>query len=426
VADAGDAGWRRFGTTCTLFLCFFLCGPSARAHPVPESLVWIDTTPTGLHLTAQLPLSQLAFAFGHDPLAQCTEALNAYLLRHVGVRGSGASWQVLRPRLSLTGTGPATQLQAVFDVRAPAGTADLRHPELVYDIVTHEVRTHRALVFLRADWQGGLAGRAPVLMGELRYGRTTLPIVLGAPRGAQHDAQRLFVSGVEHIAGGADHLVFLLMLVLAAPLMARRRRWMALRPRCAALRHVAGVVTAFTVGQSVTLVAGSAGWVTVPAALVGVAVAATIACAALHAWRPLFARAEAWMALGFGMVHGLAFAGSLQGAGLTPWQHAQALLAFSLGIETMQLLAVLLVLPPLLALGRARPRMLTHLRHVLAALAGVLALVWIAQRVGDLGIAAPAWLSDPGTAPLLLVAALWLLFLAGLGTAHWRERRTPR
>lgn len=390
---------------------------------MPESLVWIDTTSTGLHITAQLPLSRLAFAVGANPLAQDVNALSGYLLQHVGVRSGGASWQVLRPHLAFTGTGPGAELEAVFDVMAPPG-ADRRHPELVYDVITHEVRTHRALVFLRNDWQGGFAGQAPLLLGELHYGSNIVPIPLGT--GGHASVLRLFKAGIDHIAQGADHLVFLLMLVLAAPLLAAGRRWAGLRPRGDALRHLAFVITAFTVGHTLTLVAGSAGWIVVPAPLVEVAVAATIAVAALHAWRPLFACAEAWMALGFGMIHGLAFSSSLSGAGLTPIQHAEALLAFNLGIEAMQLVAVTIVLPPLLALGRARPRLFAYVRQALAVLAGVTALVWIVQRLPDAGVGIPDWHPDGDTSSLLLVVALWALFLGALGTVHWRERHTMR
>jgi hypothetical protein len=395
---------------CLLCLWFSAAG----AHPAPESVVWIDTTPTGLQMTAQLPLSRLGFVFGQDALGQQTilaqggDALSAYLLQHIGVRSGGASWQVLRPRLAITGSGPAATLEAVFDVRAPAGGARLRRPELVYDIITHEVRTHRALVFLRNDWQGGFAGQAPLLLGELRYGQNTVPVVLDAPSSS---VLRLLVSGIDHIATGFDHLVLMLMLVLAAPLAAAGRRWGALRP-------LAFVIAAFTVGQTATLVAGSAGWITVPAAAVDVAVALTIALAAWRAWRPLFTRAEVGMALGFGAIHGLALSASLSGAGLTPWQHVQALLAFNLGIEAMQLLALALVLPPLLALARARPLSLARLRCVLAGAAGGLAIVWSVER---LDIALPAAI-DGETGSLLVMALLWLVFLGGLGAARWRAR----
>jgi len=420
---------RRWWLAILLWAVWALAG----AHPMPESLVWIDTTPTGLTLTAQIPLSRLGFAFGQDnPLGQQTvlardrEALSAYLLQHVGVRSGAASWQVLRPRLAITGSGAGAELEAVFDVRAPRGGAGLRHPELVYDAVIHEVRTHRVMVFLRNDWQGGFAGQAPLPLGQLHYGRTTLPVTLAASGSAS--VLRLFGAGVAHIALGLDHLVFLLMLVLAAPLAAHRRRWAGVRPGGDALRHLAYVVTAFTAGHTVTLVAGSQGWIAVPAPLVEIAVAGTIACAALHAWRPWFAQAETWMALGFGMIHGLAFSSSLAGAGLSPWQHAQALCAFNLGIETMQLLAVALVLPPLLWLGRTRPLWFTCVRRVLACAAGALALVWITQPLAPARVAVPAWLdaADTDTVAMLIMVALWMVFLGGLGAAHWRARRHVR
>jgi hypothetical protein len=371
-------------------------------------------------------MSRLGFAFGQDnPLGQQTVlardrgALAAYLLQHVGVRSGAASWQVLRPRMSITGSGAGAELEAVFDVRAPAGNRD-RRPQLVYDIITHEVRTHRVLVFLRNDWQGGFAAQPPLLLGELTYGRATLPITL-APSGSA-SVLRLFAAGVTHIAEGADHLVFLLMLVLAAPLCAGGRRWTGVRTRAAALRHLAAVVTAFTIGHTVTLVAGSAGWIAVPAPLVEIAVALTIALAALHAWRPLFAQAEAWMALAFGTVHGMAFSASLSGAGLTPSQHAQALLAFNLGIETTQLLAVAVVLPPLLMLCRAQLAWFNRLRVVLAGAAGALALAWTAQRLAQAGIDFPAWPGNLATVPLAIMAALWIVLLAGLAAARWRRR----
>jgi hypothetical protein len=397
----------------------------ALAHPMPESQVWIDTTPAGMRLTAQLPLNRLEFSFGRNltaepatVVARYGDALAGYLLMHVGARSDGLGWQVLRPTLKVVGSGPMAELQASFEMRAPAGT-DRRSPELLYDVITHEVRTHRVQVFLRNDWQGGFVGQAPLLLGEMRYGQASLPLSFeGAVPGAS--VWRLFREGVGHIAEGTDHLLFLLMLLLAAPLAAAGGRWRGLRPRGQTLRHTAFVITAFTLGHSATLVLGSAGLVAVPAQPVEVAVAVTIALAALHAWRPLFARAEAWMALCFGLVHGMAFSASLSGAGLSAWQHAQALFAFNLGIETMQLIALALVLPPLLMLGGARPALLAALRQALAALAGLMALAWIAGRMGWVDLDGVRWLGDGGAVPLLLVAGLWLAALLSLGAARLR------
>jgi hypothetical protein len=149
-----------------------------------------------------------------------------------------------------------------------------------------------------------------------------------------------------------------------------------------------------------------------PEKWVEVAVAATIAVAALHALRPLLRQGEVWMALGFGLVHGLAFSSSLSGAGLTLWQHAQALLAFNLGIEAMQLLLVLLAMPALLYLSRTRAAWYAQLRRVLALLGLGLAGAWMLDRLGWWTFGAPTWAVEQPWVPVGAVGALWLLAVA--------------
>jgi len=391
----------------------------AGAHPMPESLLWIDTSPDGMRLTAQLPLNRLEFAFGktltdhpETVLRRYGDVLAAYLLVHVGARSEGKGWQVLRPSLELIGTRGSEELQATFTLLAPPG-ADPRAPELLYDAITHEVRTHRVQVFLRNDWNSGFVAEAPVLVGELNHEHNAIFIPLGQER-AGGGFLSLFEGGLQHIAEGTDHLLFLLLLLLVAPLAAVARRWSAMRPLRETVKHTAFVITAFTIGHTTTLVLGSTGLLQVAPAPVEVAVALTIAIAAVHAWRPLFTRAETWMALGFGLVHGMAFSSSLSGAGLTRWQHAQSLFAFNLGIESMQLLALTVVLPPLLFLGSARPFWYAFMRRALSALACCMACAWVAQRAGLVDLGEPAWLGDGGAVPIAVICLLWLAALACL------------
>lgn len=422
---------RRFLVTIApliVAVVLLMCASAVFAHPMPESQVWIDTTPTGLRLTAQLPLNRLEFGFGHNladhpdtVLDRYEDALAAYLLVHVGARSDGLGWQVLRPALRVNydpADRGAAELEATFELRAPQGAA-ARAPLLLYDVITHEVRTHRVQVFLRNDWHGGFAGAPPQLLGELSYGHNSVFVPLRhAGRGASLLA--LFGDGLRHIAAGTDHLLFLLMLLLVAPLVALDGRWQAVRTPHAALRHTALVVTAFMLGHTLTLVLGSTGLVRIPAQPIEVAVALTIALAALHAWRPLFARAETTMALCFGLVHGMAFSATLSGAGLSAWQHAQALLAFNVGIEAMQMIALAAVLPPLLVLGALRPAVYARLRVGLAALAGLMACAWMARRLGLVDIDGAAWLGDGGVAPVVLVGVLWLAALACLAVGPAR------
>jgi hypothetical protein len=403
-----------------LFACWSL---ACNAHPMPESVVWLDTAPDGLVLTALVPLNRLEFAFGR-PLTDQPEtvaerygaALSAYLLQHVGARSGGdigPGWQVLRPRLSVLGRGAAAELQAVFVLRAPPGV-DARAPQLLYDVVTHEVRTHRVQVYLRNDWAGGHAGAAPLPLGELRHGTGELAVRLPRARSGAAFAS-LAWEGLVHIATGPDHLLFLLTLLLVAPLALCEGGGLASRPWRAAVVHTGGVVTAFTAGHTATLVLGSIGWLNPPQQPVEVAVAATIAVAARHAWRPLFARGDAAMALVFGLVHGMAFSSSLSGAGLTPWQHAQALFAFNLGIEAMQLVVIALVLPPLLFIATARAALFDRLRRALAVLAGVLACAWIADRAGLLDMDGVAWMGDSPMLPALVALLVWAVALGVIG-----------
>ena len=118
-------------------------------------------------------------------------------------------------------------------------------------------------------------------------------------------------------------------------------------------------MTAFTLGHSITLVFGALGWVRLPGVLVESAIAFSILVSAVHALVPIFRGKEVYIAGGFGLVHGLAFASTLTGFGFDPWTTASSVLGFNLGIEAVQLLIILLVMPCLVVLARA-PASMDH------------------------------------------------------------------
>ncbi|QRN95018.1 HupE/UreJ family protein [Archangium violaceum] len=118
------------------------------------------------------------------------------------------------------------------------------------------------------------------------------------------------------------------------------------------MKQVVKIVTAFTLGHSMTLVAGAVG--------------------------PLFSGREPLIAAGFGLVHGLAFSTVLAELGLDSQALVLSVLAFNLGIEAMQLAVVAMTMPWLLLLSRS-PEYAT-VRIVGASLGAVAACGWIAER----------------------------------------------
>lgn len=195
----------------------------------------------------------------------------------------------------------------------------------------------------------------------------------------------LFRLGVRHIAEGTDHLLFLLALLLPAPLVVFGARWGGFAGVSASLLRILRVVTAFTVGHSITLALAALGFVHVPSRPVEVLIAVSILVSAVHALRPLFPGKEAGIAAFFGLIHGLAFAATLSNLGLGRWDRVAGILAFNLGIETMQLVVVAVTLPSLILMSRTPAY--SFFRIGGALFAGLASVGWIAERL--LGVHTP-------------------------------------
>ncbi|HKA89904.1 MAG TPA: HupE/UreJ family protein [Haliangiales bacterium] len=185
--------------------------------------------------------------------------------------------------------------------------------------------------------------------------------------------------GAHHVAGGIDHVLFLLALLLPSVLRRDRRGWApaaGLRP---ALANVVRVVTAFTLGHSLTLSLAVLGLARMPARLVETSIAASVAVAAAANLRPLFGDGRWVVALALGLLHGFGFSSALTDLGLGGGRLAPALLGFNLGVELGQLALVSLFVP---AAYLAR-RTAAYRRLVLvggSAAIAVVAVVWSVER----------------------------------------------
>ncbi len=189
----------------------------------------------------------------------------------------------------------------------------------------------------------------------------------------------LFQLGMRHIAEGTDHLLFLLVLLLPAPLLVAGGRWSGTTGVRTSLLCILRIVTAFTLGHSITLALAAFGAVHVPGHPIEVLIAVSILVSAVHALRPIFPGREARIAAFFGLIHGLAFASTLSELGLGRWERLAGILSFNLGIETMQMAVVALTLPSLILMSRTRAY--PWLRVGGALFAGVASVGWIVERM---------------------------------------------
>ena len=170
--------------------------------------------------------------------------------------------------------------------------------------------------------------------------------------------------GVEHIIGGADHLLFLVALLALA-----RGLWQTVK-----------IVTAFTVAHSVTLSLASLGLVDIPARIVEPLIVASIVWVAVE---NLVAPADVgrrWLiAAIFGLVHGLGFASALTELDLSRQALVRALIGFNVGVELGQLAFVAAVMAPLI--WASRPGHLPRLPQVLSVIVAAAGAVWLVERL---------------------------------------------
>jgi hypothetical protein len=256
---------------------------------------------------------------------------------------------------------------------------------------------------------------------ELRYQQLTAGGALSRTPAPEREARgtwsssqfrSLFDLGMRHIAEGTDHLLFLLALLLAAPLCVSGSRWGLPASVRQTLRRIIGIVTAFTVGHSITLALAALGVVRVPEQPVEALIAASILVSAVHAFRPIFPGKEGWVAAVFGLVHGLAFATVLDRIGLVHWEKVTGILAFNLGIEAMQLVVVAAILPSLILIGRTRAYPIVRIGG--AVFAATAAVGWLVERLS--GMETPVDKIVNGVAQ----QALWIAVAGFLASLAYR------
>jgi hypothetical protein len=174
--------------------------------------------------------------------------------------------------------------------------------------------------------------------------------------------------GIEHIWGGIDHLLFVFGLLLLVG-GGTRLLW---------------TITAFTVGHSITLSLVTLGFFDYPVALVEFTIALSIFVLAVELTRKgrndILWRNPWWLAGGFGLLHGMGFAGALAETGLPQDNVPLALLFFNIGIEIGQIAFIAVILALWYLLRKPLSSWQDRLLPVPVYILGALSAMWCIER----------------------------------------------
>jgi hydrogenase/urease accessory protein HupE len=347
-----------------LALVLTVAGASrAAAHPTPFSYVdvrvndgYADVVVVAhiIDIGHDLPLDPPEQLLDAGVLQQRARAIAALLGSRFHLRADGVELQA--QKWSQADTVPERQSVRVigrFPLAARPGSITLDALMFPYDPL------HQTFVnFYEGD--------ALALQAILDRSKTSVQFFSGSRQGVWAVVRKFVPAGIEHILIGPDHLLFLVGLLLLG----------------GTLRQLALVVSAFTVAHSITLSLAALNIVSPPARIIEPAIALSIVYVGADNLMVRDGRdVRAWIAFGFGFIHGFGFANVLREMDLPRLALGWSLFSFNLGVEIGQLLVVVtvsLLLSALRARSEAAGRRLVYVGSIGVIVAGAF---WFIQRV---------------------------------------------
>jgi hydrogenase/urease accessory protein HupE len=335
----------------------------ALGHPAPFS--YLDVHISGDGLSGRLVVHDLDVAYELQLQDPSRLADPGYVQQQ-----SDALARVLSPRLaffadgrplawSVDGASPVAGQDAValvWRAPSPGGAGKLT---IAADLFPYDV-THQTFINV---YEAGALTRQEILSRD----RTSVDFYTETRQGLLAVFTTFTASGIHHIAIGPDHILFIVGLLLLG----------------GSLPRLLAIVTAFTLGHSVTLALATLQIVDPPARIIEPAIALSIVyVGADNLLAGTSGRdVRAWVALLFGLIHGFGFASVLRDAGLPNRALGMSLFSFNLGVEIGQAIIVLAV-TAVLSLVRQRSakaaRHIVTIGSVCVMMAGVF---WFVQRV---------------------------------------------
>jgi hydrogenase/urease accessory protein HupE len=335
---------------------------SADAHPVPFSYIDVQLERNSINVALTIHIYDLAHDLQVTPMERL---LDADFLKE----RETAIQQLLTPRLTLEANSHSLTPQWLsseiiqdrqsvrfhlhYPVGATPGAISVSAKMFPYD------ENHQT--FVNVYENDALTSQV-----ILDRNHSQTEYFAGSRQGVLAVIEKFVPAGIHHILIGPDHLLFLVgLLLLGGP-----------------IRRLTVIVTSFTLAHSITLSLAALNILTPPARLIEPAIALSIVYVGAD---NLFAQGgrdvRAWIAFGFGFIHGFGFANVLREMDLPSRALGWSLFSFNFGVEIGQLLVVVTV-ASLFAALRARSewarRQLVYAGSIVVIIAGAF---WFVQRV---------------------------------------------
>jgi hydrogenase/urease accessory protein HupE len=360
----------RRSLTCLLILG--IAARTASAHPAPFSYLDLRLNASGINGTLvvhdldaahDLGITEAAALLEPAVAAQHRDALIKLLSPRVTLWFDGRQVQLLWGAIEVVPERQSVRLAFTVEGPVPGHTA-IQAYVFPYDPI------HQTFVNVYENDELKLQAILDATRQRVEY-------YAGSTQGRLAVIRTFVLSGIEHIMIGPDHILFLIGLLLLG----------------GTLRRLALIVTAFTIGHSITLSLAALDIVSPPAYFIEPLIALTIVVVGADNLLVLRARTtpaapaapatdiRAWLAAMFGLIHGFGFAFVLKEFGLPQAALGWSLFAFNLGVEIGQLFIVFIVAGILVAVRR---RSEAGARHV--AMLGSIAVIaagvyWFIERV---------------------------------------------
>lgn len=376
-----------------VFFVFSFCFRESIAHPMPNSLVLLNIQDDRLSIELQLPVQEFELAYGKNLqdinqryVQEHQAELIEYILLHTKIYSKDKKlWSLTVTNIKLDSIKSelnGVYKELIYEISCtPINKNELRQFTLIYDAIIHQVVTHFAIIKINQDFNNGITPLEPTEIGIIQLNiasNSVDPFNINLDTGSKWTGFKKMISlGMHHIKTGVDHLMFLLVILLISPLLVEKKRWQSFGGFKYTLIRILRIVTAFTIGHSVTLLLVS--FLPIPqfSYSIEIAIAMSILISAIHAIRPIFPNRETLITFLFGLIHGSAFASSLYNLHLATPLKVISVLGFNLGIELMQI-AIIIMFLPIIFLSKFK--WYKFIRIAGASLAIIASLAWIIER----------------------------------------------